>query len=121
MRSSGKTSKKLTSGLPEEYTTIAIDQTRKAVGCTLYRAWFPESERVSLPYWKTYENIKLLGTLTEIGDTFFIPVADSFTSDVMILFLKALQTNLVNIFTLSSIMQRIFRQIVWMISLSSRR
>jgi hypothetical protein len=61
------------------------------VGCELYNAWFPEGERISLPYWKTYEGVKLLGALSENGETFFAPVADSFTSDVTIRFLKALQ------------------------------
>jgi hypothetical protein len=91
VKSFAKTSKKLTSKLPEKYTTIAIDQTRKSVGCELYNAWFPEGERVSLPYWKTYEGVKLLGALSENGETFFTPVADSFTSEVTIRFLKALQ------------------------------
>jgi transposase len=85
------TSKKLTSTLPDKYVTIAIDQTRKAVGCDLYRAWFPSGERVSLPYWKTYEGVKLLGALTETGETFVTEVAESFTSEVTIRFLRALQ------------------------------
>jgi transposase len=87
-----KTSKKLTQTLPDTYTTVAIDQTRKAVGCDLYRAWFPSGERVSLPYWKTYEGVKLLGALSEDGETFVAEVADSFTSEVTIRFLRALQT-----------------------------
>lgn len=86
-----KTSKKLNSKLPEKYTTIAIDQTRKSVGSDLYNAWFPQGERIPLPYWQTYEAVNLLGALSEAGETFFTPVADSFTSDVTIRFLKALQ------------------------------
>lgn len=81
----------MTSTIPEKYTTVAIDQTRKAVGCDLYRAWFPEGKRVPLPYWKTYEGIKLLGAVTDCGETFVTEVADSFTSDVTIQFLRALQ------------------------------
>jgi transposase len=91
-RSFAKTSKKLTSNLPEKYTTVAIDQTRKAVGCELYRAWFPEGERIELPYWKTYEGVKLLGAVTEEEELFVTEVADSFKSDVTIQFLKAIQT-----------------------------
>jgi hypothetical protein len=81
----------MTSNLPEEFTTIAIDQTRKSVGCDLYNAWFPEGERVSLPYWQTYDGVQLLGGLSETGETFFAPVEDSFISEVIIRFLKALQ------------------------------
>lgn len=52
----------------------------------------PEGERISLPYWKTYEGVKLLGALSENGKTFFTPVADTLTSNMMMRFLKALQT-----------------------------
>lgn len=47
---------------------------------------------MSLPFWKTYEGIKLLGGVTEAGEAFVTPVADSFNSDVTIRFLRALQT-----------------------------
>jgi transposase len=93
-RFSGKPSKKLTSRLPEAYTTIAIDQTRKSVGCDLYRAWFPEGERIPLPYWTESEAIKLLGAVSEDGETVFTEVNGRFTSDVTIHFLKALQDEL---------------------------
>lgn len=46
---------------------------------------------MSLPYWKTYEGVKLLGALSENGETFVTPVEDSFRSDVTIRFLRALQ------------------------------
>lgn len=88
---SRKTSKKLTSSLSEKYTTIAVDQTRKPVGCELYRAWFPAGDRTPLPFWKTYEGVNLLGAVTENKETFFTEIADSFTSDVTIRFLRALQ------------------------------
>lgn len=81
----------MTQTLPETYTTVAVDQTRKAVGCDLYRAWLPSGERVSLPYWKTYDGVKLLGALTEDGETFVTEVADSFTSEITVRFLRALQ------------------------------
>lgn len=48
--SSGHLSKEVTSTIPETYTTVAIDQTRKTVGCDLYHPWFPEGERIPLPY-----------------------------------------------------------------------
>lgn len=47
---------------------------------------------MSLPYWKTYEGVKLLGAVSEDDETFVTPVEDSFTSDVTIRFLRALQT-----------------------------
>lgn len=68
-----------------------MDQTRKAVGCELYRAWFPAGKRIPLPYCKTYEGVKLLGAVSEDGETFFTEVADSFTSEVTVRFLQALQ------------------------------
>lgn len=68
-----------------------MDQTRKAVGCELYRAWFPQGKRTPLPYWKTYEGVNLLGAVTEDGESFFTEVADSFNSDVTVRFLRALQ------------------------------
>ena len=91
-KNSAQTSKKLTSKISDEYTTVAIDQTRKAVGCELYRAWFPQGERVPLPYWKTYEGVKLFGAVTDDRETFFTEVTDNFTSDVSLQFLRALQT-----------------------------
>lgn len=91
MRSSAKTSKKLTQKNPDEYTTFVTDRTRKAVGCDLYRAWFPVGGRVRLPDWRTYERVRLLGPITEDGETFFTEVADSFNSDVTIRLLQALQ------------------------------
>lgn len=57
----------------------------------MYRAWFPAGDRVSLPYWKTYEGVKLLGALTENGETFVTEVADTFRSEITIRFLQALQ------------------------------
>lgn len=68
-----------------------MDQTRKTVGCDLYRAWFPEGERVKLPFWRRSNGIKLLGAVTEDNDFFAIEVSDTFTSEVTIRFLEALQ------------------------------
>jgi transposase len=44
-----------------------------------------------MPYWRTYESVRLLGGITENGETFFTEVADSFNSDVAVRMLKALQ------------------------------
>lgn len=60
------------------------------MACDLYHAWFPEGERSSLPYWNRYDGFNLAGALAETDETFFSPVADSFTSEVMIRFLQAL-------------------------------
>lgn len=93
-RCSGNPSKKLTSTLPEKYTTVAIDQTRKTVGCDLYRAWFPEGERIPLPCWSESDAIKLLGAISEDGETVFTEVNGRFNSDVTVQYLQALQTEL---------------------------
>lgn len=93
-RFSGNPSKKLTSSLPETYTTVAIDQTRKTVGCDLYRAWFPQGERIPLPYWSESDAIKLLGAVSEDGETVFSEVNGRFTSDVTVHYLQALQDEL---------------------------
>lgn len=90
----GNPSKKLTSSLPDKYRTVAIDQTRKSVGYDLYRAWLPEGERIPLPYWSESDAIKLLGAVSEDGETVFTEVFGRFTSDVTVHFLRALQEEL---------------------------
>lgn len=70
---------------------MAIDQTRRAVGCDQYRAWFPNGERVRLLCLNTYDGIKLFGVLTDPNETFVTEIADSSTSDVRIEPLHALQ------------------------------
>jgi transposase len=78
--------------LADEYTTVAVDQTRKTVGCELYHSWFPGGERVTLPYWKhAKQGVKLLGAVTNDREFFATEVIDRFTSDVTIRFLRALQ------------------------------
>jgi transposase len=78
--------------LADEYTTVAVDQTRKTVGCELYHSWFPGGERVTLPYWKhAKQGVKLLGAVTNDREFFATEVVDRFTSDVTIRFLRALQ------------------------------
>lgn len=89
---SGQLSKKLSSALPDEYTTVAVDQTRKTVGCDLYHTWFPRGERVKLPFWEhSKEGVKLLGAVTEERELFATEVVDRFTSEITIRFLRALQ------------------------------
>lgn len=82
---SGNPPKKLDNTIADEYTTVAIDQTRKTVGCDLYRSWFPGGERTKLPYWKhSKEGVKLLGAVTDDREFFATEVVDRFTSDVTI-------------------------------------
>lgn len=90
-RISGNQSKKLTSTLSDDYTTVAIDQTRKSLGCDLYRAWFPAGDRTTLPYWSESEAITFLGAVSDTQETFFAEVSDRFTSDITVHFLQALQ------------------------------
>lgn len=67
---------------------------RKAVGCELYRAWFPEGKRFELSYWKTYESVKLLGGVTEDDELFVTEVADSFKTTLSSSFSKLSKQNL---------------------------
>lgn len=90
-RNSGKPPKKLNKSLSDEYVTIAIDQTRKTIGCDLYRSWFPCGERVNLPFWRRSDGIKLLGAVSDENEFFTTGVVDRFTSDVTVRFLRALQ------------------------------
>lgn len=73
------------------YTVVAVDQTRKTVGSDLYRAWFPEGERVSLPVSASRKGVNLLGAVTDEGETVFLESGGSFTGEVTIHLLKALQ------------------------------
>ncbi len=54
--------------------------------------WFPEGERPSLPVTGKWDNIKLLGAVSDAGETFFLPCEESFNSDTTIRLLNALQT-----------------------------
>jgi len=88
---SGKLPKKLGKSLSDEYTTIAVDQTRKTTGCDLYRSWSLCGQRVNLPFWRRSKGVKLLWTVSDEQEFFATEVVDRFTSDVMIRFLRALQ------------------------------
>ncbi|GAD51825.1 mobile element protein [Halarchaeum acidiphilum MH1-52-1] len=83
--------KKKRNDLDDEYTILTIDQTRQVLSTLIY-AWFPEGERPSLPVTGAWENIKLLGAVSDGGETFFLPCAENFNSDTTIRLLDALQT-----------------------------
>lgn len=74
-----------------DYTVLAVDQTRKTVGADLYQAWFPEGERVSLPVSASREGVNLLGAVSDEGETVFLESGGSFTSEVTIHLLEVLQ------------------------------
>jgi len=59
---------------------------------TLIYAWFPERKRPSLPVTGKWDSIKLLGAVSDAGETFFVPYEESFNSDTTIRLLDALQT-----------------------------
>jgi transposase len=82
--------KQRTEALDEEYTIIAIDQTRQLLS-KLTHAWFPEDERPSLPVTGKWESLKMLGGVTDEGDLFCLPCEDTFNSDLTIRWLDALQ------------------------------
>jgi hypothetical protein len=77
--------------LDDEYTILTIDQTRQVLSTLIY-AWFPEGERPSLPVTGAWDSIKLLGAVSDSGETFFLPCAENFNSDTTIRLLDALQT-----------------------------
>ena len=77
--------------LDDEYTVLTIDQTRQVLSTLIY-AWFPEGERPSLPVTGKWDSIKLLGAVSDAGETFFLPCEESFNSDTTIRLLDALQT-----------------------------
>jgi transposase len=82
--------KQQTEALDEEYTIIAMDQTRQLLS-KLTHAWFPEDERPSIPVKGKWESLKLLGGVTDGGDLFCLPCEDTFNSDLTIRWLDALQ------------------------------
>jgi len=77
--------------LDDEYIILTIDQTRQVLSTLIY-AWFPEGERPSLPVTGAWDRIKLLGAVSDSGETFFLPCEENFNSDTPIRFLDALQT-----------------------------
>ncbi|MEF8815064.1 MAG: IS630 family transposase [Halovenus sp.] len=83
--------KKKRNDLDDEYTILTIDQTRQVLSTLIY-AWFPEGERPSLPVTGAWDSIKLLGAVSDSGETFFLPCEENFNSDTTIRLLDALQT-----------------------------
>jgi hypothetical protein len=77
--------------LDDEYTILTIDQTRQVLSTLIY-AWFPKGERPSLPVTGKWDSIKLLGAVSDAGETFFLPCEENFNSDTTIRLLDALQT-----------------------------
>jgi transposase InsO family protein len=55
-------------------------------------AWFPKGEPPSLPVTGAWDSIKLLGAVSDSGETFFLPCAKKFNSDTTVRLLDALQT-----------------------------
>ena len=77
--------------MDDEYTILAIDQTRQVLPTLIY-AWFPARERPSPGVTGAWESIKLLGAVSDSSETFFLPCEENFTSDTTIRLLDALQT-----------------------------
>jgi len=77
--------------LDDEYTVLTIDQTRQVLSTLIY-VWFPEGERPSLPVTGAWDSNKLLGAVSDSGETFFLPCAENFNCDTTIRLLDALQT-----------------------------
>jgi hypothetical protein len=74
----------------EDATVVTIDQTRKAVGADLYRAWYPVGERPTVGVSASRTGMNLLGAVTEYGDTTVLECGGSFTGEVTIRFLEHL-------------------------------
>ena len=87
----GKRLQKKRNDLDDEYTILTIDQTRQVLSKLIY-AWFPEGERPSLPVTGAWDSIKLLGAVSDSGETFFLPCEENFNSNTTIRLLDALQT-----------------------------
>lgn len=75
----------------DDYTIVTVDQTRKAVAAYLTHGWFREGERPTLPASGAWESVKLLGALTDHGETQFFECESNFTGEVTIHLLQALQ------------------------------
>ena len=77
--------------MDDEYTILTIDQTRQVLSTLIY-AWFPEGKRPSLPVTGAWDSSKLLGVVSDSGETFVLSCAENFNSDTTIRLLDALQT-----------------------------
>lgn len=56
-----------------------------------HACWFPKGERPTRDVSGAWESLKLLGALTDQGETFFVEYKSNFKSGVTIQFLQALQ------------------------------
>jgi len=74
----------------EGATVVTIDQTRKAIGADLYRAWFV-GERPTVGVSASPEGVNLLGAVADNGETTVLECGGSFTGGVTIRFLEHLQ------------------------------
>ena len=75
--------------MDDEYTILTIDQTRQVLSTLIY-AWFPEGKRPSLPVTGAWDSSKLLGVVSDSGETFVLSCAENFNSDTTIRLLDAL-------------------------------
>ena len=87
-----------------------INQTRKALAAYFTHGWFLEGERPTRDVSSARESPKLLGTLTDEGETFFVEYESNFTSEVTIQFLQALQQEFGEKSQWSSTMRRTSRR-----------
>lgn len=75
----------------DDTTVVTIDQFRKTVGADLTYAWFPVDERPTVDVSASRDGITFLGGLTENGETLFLECNGSFTKEVTVQVLQALQ------------------------------
>lgn len=91
-RRSKKGLKKLTRR-SDDATVVVIDQTRRRLRTYLGHGWFKTGERASVDVSEQWDATKLLGALTEHGETRFFRTESNFNSEVTVHFLKALQND----------------------------
>jgi len=83
-------SKKLSKG-SDDYTVVVVDQTRKGVKTALGYGWFKQGERPTIDVSGGWQTAKLLGAVTETGESRYFRCSSNFTSEVTIHLLQALQ------------------------------
>jgi transposase len=87
---SEKGSKKLTRR-SDGPTVLVIDQSRRRLKTRLGHGWFKRGERAIVEVSEQWEATKLLGALSEDGETRSCRCESNFTSEVTIHFLRSLQ------------------------------
>ena len=90
MRRSKKGLKKL-NRRSDDATVVVIDQTRRRLKTHLGHGWFKRGERAIVKVSEQWDATKLLGALSEDGETKFYRCESNFNSEVTIHFLRALQ------------------------------